>query len=194
MKSLLPELGDIKMVDINFSQYSSRYDKFKNGIVLPAFDYKQAGGALMDLGIYNINFVLGMFGMPKKVEYFPNILKKVDTSGVLVLDYGKFKVSCIAAKDCKAPLSVCIQGDKGYLKSDDASSVINTFRHVKNDGSEKTYALNKYPDCVHYHEYLNFRNIFNKKDLKKAQELNAFTLKTMKVRDEALKSGKISFK
>lgn len=194
IKSLLPELGDIKMVDINFSQYSSRYDKFKNGIILPAFDYKQAGGALMDLGIYNINFVLGLFGMPKKSEYFPNILKKVDTSGVLVLDYGKFKVSCIAAKDCKAPLSVCIQGDKGFIKSDDASSVINTFRHVRNDGSEKTYALNKYPDCVHYHEYLNFRNIFNKRDLKKAQELNAFTLKTMKVRDEALKSGKISFK
>ena len=194
MKDLLPELGDIKMVDINFSQYSSRYDKFKNGIVLPAFDYKQAGGALMDLGIYNINFVMGLFGVPKDVSYYPNMLKKIDTSGVLIMDYGRFKVSCIAAKDCRAPLNVCIQGDKGYLKSDDASSVIASFRHVKNDGSEKTYALNKHAECVHYHEYVDFKNIFNKMDLKEAQKLNAFTIKTMKVRDEALKSGKISFK
>ena len=73
----------------------------------------------MDLGIYNINFVTGLFGMPKGVSYYPNMKKGVDTSGVLVLDYGKFKVNAICAKDCKAPLLVCIQGDKGYIRSDD---------------------------------------------------------------------------
>ena len=69
IKELTEQVGEIRMVDINFSQYSSRYDKFKKGIVLPAFDRKQAGGALMDLGIYNINFTMGIFGTPKKVAY-----------------------------------------------------------------------------------------------------------------------------
>ena len=32
MKELLPRLGDIKLVALNFSQYSSRYDNFKKGI------------------------------------------------------------------------------------------------------------------------------------------------------------------
>ena len=120
------------MVDLNFSQYSSRYDKFKNGIILPAFDYKMAGGALMDLGIYNINFVVGLFGEAKKVIYYPNIKRKVDTSGLLVLDYGKFKVNSINAKDCKAPLNVCIQGDKAHIKSCESSSVLNTVCVVDN--------------------------------------------------------------
>ncbi len=194
MKKLIKDLGDIKFIDINFSQYSSRYDKFKKGITLPAFDYKQAGGALMDLGIYNINFVVGLFGEPKKVTYVPNMHKKIDTSGVLVLDYGKFKATCIAAKDCKAPLNTCIQGDKAYLKSDFASSVIESFYVVANDGTRTDYALNKEPAIPHYHEYTEFKRLFNKKDLAKAQEYNEHTLLTMKVLDKALKSGNIKFK
>ena len=104
IKELTEQVGEIRMVDINFSQYSSRYDKFKKGIVLPAFDRKQAGGALMDLGIYNINFTMGIFGTPKKVAYYANKKKGIDTSGVLVMDYGNFKVNAVCAKDCKAPL------------------------------------------------------------------------------------------
>ena len=194
IKKLLPDLGDIKMVDINFSQYSSRYDKFKKGIVLPAFDWKLAGGALMDLGIYNINFTLGLFGEPKKVEYFPNMHKKVDTSGVLVLDYGKFKVTSVAAKDCRAPLNVCIQGDLGYIKCDEASSVLEHVRLVNNAGEAKEFALNKHSDLPHYHEYVEFKRLFNQMDLAKAQEYNEHTLKTIKVLEKALKSGNISFK
>ena len=49
MKELLPRLGDIKLVALNFSQYSSRYDNFKKGIISPSFDPNNAGGALMDL-------------------------------------------------------------------------------------------------------------------------------------------------
>lgn len=194
IRSLLNKIGDIKMIDINFSQYSSRYDKFKKGIVLPAFDYKMAGGALMDLGIYNINFIVGLFGEPKKTEYFPNMHKKVDTSGILVMDYGKFKVSAVSAKDCRAPLNVCIQGDKGYIKSDDASSIIANVRLVDNDGKSQNYALNKHPEMPHYHEYVEFKKIFNNKDLKSAQKHNETTLATMKVLDQALKSAGIKFK
>ena len=193
MKELVSQLGEIKMVDINFSQYSSRYNKLKQGVVLPAFDYKMAGGALMDLGIYNINFVTGIFGEPKKVEYFPNIHKNIDTSGVLVFDYKNFKVTAIQAKDCRAPLNCCIQGDLGFIKSDEASSVIAHVKHVDNARNEKVYALNKNPEIPHYHEYKDFKEIFKSKDLVKAQEFNKHTLLTIKVLEKALASGNIKF-
>ena len=193
MVELKDSVGDIKIVDINFSQYSSRYDKFRNGIVLPAFDRKLAGGALMDLGIYNINFVVGMFGKPKKVNYFANMKKGVDTSGVLVLDYGNFKVNAVNAKDCKAPLFVCIQGDKGYIRSDDASSLLSSFYVTANDGSKKEYALNKYTDIPHYYEYREFKRLINQKDLEKAQEYNKLTLETIRVLEKALQSADINF-
>ena len=194
IKELIKTLGDIKMVDINFSQYSSRYDKFKKGVVLPAFDTKLAGGALMDLGIYNINFVVGLFGEPSKVEYFPNIHKKIDTSGVLVMDYKTFKVTSIAAKDCRAPLNVCIQGDLGFVKSDEASSVIAHIKHVDNAKKETVFALNKKADYPHYHEYVEFKRLFNELDLAKAQEYNKHTLSTIKVLEKGLQSGNIKFK
>lgn len=190
---LKEEIGEIKMVDINFSQYSSRYDKFKKGIILPALDVNMAGGALMDLGIYNINFTLGLFGAPKDVHYYANKEKGIDTSGVLVLDYGKFKVNAVCAKDCKAPLLVCIQGDKGYIRSDDASSVLKKVKLIDNAGKEKEYALNKHPDIPHYDEYVTFKKLFNEKDLDTARKFNEMTLLTMKVLDKALKSADINF-
>ena len=194
IKELLPEIGEMKMVDINFSQYSSRYDKFKKGVTLPAFNPKLAGGALMDLGVYNVHFVVGLFGEPKDVKYYANMHKKIDTSGTLVLDYGTFKATCIACKDCKAPLNTCVQGDAGYIKSDDASSVIKTIKLVKNDGTTKEFKLNKHPELTHYSEYVEFKRIYNAKDLKTAQYWNKETLKVCKVMDKALASANIKFK
>jgi len=193
IKELVKEIGEIKMVDINFSQYSSRYDKFKKGIILPAFDVKQAGGALMDLGIYNINFVVGIFGKPNKVHYFPNIHKNIDSSGVLVLDYGDFKVNAIAAKDCRAPLNVCIQGDLGFIKSDEASSVISTIKLVDNNKQETAYQLNVHPEYPHYHEYLQFKEIFENKDFETAHKFNEHTLVAIELLENALNDGGIHF-
>lgn len=104
IKEMFPQLGDIKIVTANYSQYSSRYDALKKGEVLPAFNQDMSGGALMDLNIYNINLMVTLFGTPKSVNYQANIKKGIDTSGILTLDYDSFKCVCIAAKDCKDPI------------------------------------------------------------------------------------------
>jgi len=193
IKTLIEKLGEIKMIDLNFSQYSSRYDKLKQGIVLPAFDVKQAGGALMDLGIYNINFIVGLFGEPNDVHYFPNKTMGIDTSGVLVLDYGQFKATAVIAKDCRAPLNCLIQGDLGYVKSDYASSVLEVVKHVDNAGNTTEYALNENPGIWHFHEYRDFKDMFEMKDFKTAHYYNERTLQTMRVLEKALESGDIHF-
>lgn len=102
VRELLPGLGDVKIVQLNFSQYSSRYEAFKQGNIAPVFDAAKAGGALMDLNVYNIHFVVGLFGEPKAVHYYPNMEKGVDTSGILVMEYPTFQCVCVAAKDCGA--------------------------------------------------------------------------------------------
>lgn len=45
IKYSLSEIGDIKIVNINYSQYSSRYDAFKQGEIAPAFNPEMGGGA-----------------------------------------------------------------------------------------------------------------------------------------------------
>ncbi len=111
----LDRVGDVKIVSLNYSQYSSRYDAFKAGEVLPAFDPAKGGGALMDINVYNIHFAVGLFGRPLSATYLANIVRGVDTSGILTMDYGEFKVVCVGAKDCGAPTGSFIQGDGGYI-------------------------------------------------------------------------------
>lgn len=115
IKANLAKLGDIKIVECNYSQYSSRYDAFKRGEIAPAFDPAKGGGALRDLNIYNIHLVVGLFGKPERVQYLANMERGVDTSGILIMDYGNFKAACIGTKDCSADIKSTIQGNKGSI-------------------------------------------------------------------------------
>ena len=116
LKDELPKIGNIKLIQANFSKYSSRYDEFRKGIVTPTFDKAHAGGALMDLNVYNIHFVVGLFGMPKNVQYYPNLAENgVDTSGILMMAYPNFQAVCTAAKDSTSDPFVIIQGEEGTI-------------------------------------------------------------------------------
>lgn len=139
LKEWLPEVGEVKIVSCNFSQYSRRYDRFKQGEILPVFDPKKAGGALMDLNVYNLHYVVGLFGAPKRISYLPNIERDIDTSGVLTLQYDTFQVVSIAAKDCSAPCSYVIQGTKGYLMQATPANSCGEIVLRKNDGTEKRF-------------------------------------------------------
>lgn len=71
----LAKIAPIHVVNLNYTQYSSRYDAFLEGDIQPAFDPKKDGGALMDLGIYNLHIIIKLFGKPDSVKYFPTIQK-----------------------------------------------------------------------------------------------------------------------
>ena len=50
----LKRVGTIRRYFSAYCQYSSRYDKFKEGIVLNAFRPELSNGAMMDIGVYTI--------------------------------------------------------------------------------------------------------------------------------------------
>lgn len=127
LKEVLPRVGQLKLVQANYSQYSRRYDQFKEGIIHPVFDVNKAGGALMDINVYNIHFMVGLFGQPKQVIYQANIEKGVDTSGILLLDYGTFKVVASGAKDSSSPSYFSLQGDLGEIFSQQTCARFNQF-------------------------------------------------------------------
>ena len=79
------------------------------------------------LNVYNIHFILGLFGKPDKIQYIANVERNIDTSGILTLEYPTFKCVSIGAKDCKAPVTINIQGDKGFIHSDEPANVFNNF-------------------------------------------------------------------
>lgn len=117
IKENLPKLGNLRIVSCTFCQYSSRYPALLAGKVTPIFNHTFAGGTLMDINLYNIHFVVGLFGTPKNVLFFPNRHESgVDTSGILILEYENFICQCIGAKDCDARNGVQVIGEGGYME------------------------------------------------------------------------------
>ncbi len=64
IKNELPKLGKIRRISFDYCQYSSRYDSFKSGIVLNAFNPKLKNSALADIGIYPLHMCVSLFGEP----------------------------------------------------------------------------------------------------------------------------------
>ena len=185
IKENLSQIGNIRLVECNFSQLSSRYEAFKKGIIAPVFDKNQGGGVLGDLNIYNIHFVVGLFGAPKNSEYYPNIVREVDTSGILILEYDEFKVVCIAAKDTYNNSYANIQGDKGLIK------VIGTLNEVPNYIIKNNEVEMKVNKNIHKHrmysEFKKFIDVIDNKDFDFMQKQKVHSLAVMEIFDKSRK-------
>ena len=185
IKENLSQIGNIRLVECNFSQLSSRYEAFKKGIIAPVFDKNQGGGVLGDLNIYNIHFVVGLFGAPKNSEYYPNIVREVDTSGILILEYDEFKVVCIAAKDTYNNSYANIQGDKGLIK------VIGTLNEVPNYIIKNNEVEMKVNKNIHKHrmysEFKKFIDVIDNKDFDFMQKQKEHSLAVMEIFDKSRK-------
>lgn len=192
LKEEVSKLGKIKIVSLNYSQYSSRYDAFKEGTIMPAFDVHKSGGALYDLNVYNVNFIVGLFGKPKDVSYMANIAHDIDTSGVLTLDYGSFKAVAIGAKDCGAPCVNTIQGDKGYLLVDTPVNRMTHYALGLNKEDQKTFDFDDNLHAMNY-EFKEFMRIIKEKDIEKAQQLLCISETVSEVLTKARKSAGIVF-
>ena len=192
IKKDLSLIGNVHIASCNFSQYSSRYDKFMSGEVLPVFDPEKAGGALMDLNVYNINFMVGIFGRPAEITYFANKDSGIDSSGILIMDYIRLKGSCIAAMDCKGPTSVVIQGDKGYLYSSETMNKASSFRIVLNDGTQidRTFKDDKHRL---YYEFNEFIHMVDDKNYEYAGEMLEKSVVISEIMEEARWEEKIIF-
>ncbi len=192
IKDSLLELGNIKIIQCHFSQYSSRYDAFQKGHILPVFDYQKSGGALMDLNVYNIHFVVGLFGQPLDVHYYPHIEHHIDTSGILILEYPDFQCVCIGAKDCQSPSISTIQGDQGCLCIDTPVSSLRSFQVIKNDGQ-----VHKVPDTQHphnmYDEFIAFVEMYQKRDYQRCYQMLEHSLIVCEILTKARRKAGIIF-
>ncbi|MDD2358739.1 MAG: Gfo/Idh/MocA family oxidoreductase [Thiovulaceae bacterium] len=192
LKEYLPEIGAVRIVQCNYSQYSLKYDKLLEGDLPNVFNPKYSGGTLMDLNIYNLHFVLNLFGQPKRVSYFPNLFKNgIDTSGTAILEYSGFICDCTASKDSRGRSFVTIQGEKGYIHVDGSGSLCRSI-HVSVGGRECT-VNEQAKENILYYEIFAFQEMFSLKDFSKCYESLDYTCTVMKTVEDALKSGGILF-
>ncbi|AOH48390.1 oxidoreductase [Selenomonas sp. oral taxon 920] len=192
--SALPQLGLIRLVQANFSQYSSRYERYLARDVAPAFDPVLSGGALYDLNVYNLALIVALFGRPQSASYTANIgFNGIDTSGVLTLRYDGFVATAAAAKDSSSPSFFLIQGESGWIRADGTPNELTSFTVGLRGKEPKTYALNKYEHRM-VHEFEAIREIFERKDYLRVEEGLRTSRTVMAVMEKARLVAGIQFR
>ncbi|CAM4114029.1 NAD(P)-dependent oxidoreductase [Streptococcus penaeicida] len=192
IKEWLPEIGQIKLVQSQYSQYSSRYNAFKEGKILPAFDPSKSGGALMDLNLYNLHLVLELFGQPEDSHYFPTIERGIDTNGILTLHYPDFQAFCLAAKDSKGMIGAIIQGDKGVIRTSLSPNAIGKVILEKNDGTVLEFEEDTFQNRL-LPEFTAFINAINSNDQNFYQDAMSRSLMVSKIQTKARLENGILF-
>ena len=116
MMDNLHKIGTVRRATIQYCQYSSRYDKFKKGIIENAFNPKLSNGALMDIGSYCIHFLASLFGKPEKILADSLFLENgVDGAGSVIASYGDKQAEIIYSKITDSKLPTQIQGENGCM-------------------------------------------------------------------------------
>lgn len=186
VKDSVAKVGNVKLVQSNYSKISSRYAQYLSGIILPAFDLSLAGGALYDLNIYNLHFTIGLFGKPKDAHYYPTKgYNGVDTSGIAVLEYEDFNAVCCAAKDSTSPSGFVIQGDLGTLQGKSSVSTLSEITFLDKAGSE---VLAEFDGKIKLsYELTEFVRQFENSDYDSCYEMLAHSVAVTEVVDELLK-------
>lgn len=191
LKEHLPSLGPIRMVQCNFSQYSSRYDKFLANETPNVFNPKFSGGALADINIYNLHFVMNLFGKPKRATYYPNMQRGIDTSGVLLLEYDGFQAVCVGCKDTKSHNISQIQGELGYITLNSETSRCANYSVTTKNGT--TLPSVKQNDIALFYEIKDFMRIMEEEDHEACRQLLDYSLSVMEVYEHARRKAGIHF-
>lgn len=185
------KMGKIKEVRLEYCQYSSRYDKFKAGEVMNAFDPAMKNSALADIGIYPLHFAVSLFGAPRNIVSEGVFLHNGFLgSGVSVLNYDGFDVRIEYSKIHEGENISRIICECGEIYFDKINEP--TYYTVKAaDGSAETYHAPADKSNM-VDEISAFMHICES-DSVLGEKLLAVTEKTMAAVDEIYRSLKINF-
>lgn len=120
----LHRIGVPRRYFAGYCQYSSRYDKLKEGVVLNAFEPTFSNGAMMDIGVYTLYPMIVLFGKPQKIEASGVLLPTgVDGQGAVNFQYDGLNATILYSKIADSYLPSEIQGESGNL-------LINRINHM----------------------------------------------------------------
>jgi len=112
----IKRIGAIRRYAVQFSKYSSRYDAYRRGEVLNAFNPKFSNGSLMDLGIYGLYPMITLFGQPDGVKANAVMLPSgVDGEGTVLAYYSEMEAVVSHSKISTSYVPCEIQGEDGTI-------------------------------------------------------------------------------
>ena len=74
VEDALGEIAPIRRASLRFGKYSSRYNEILAGRATNIFDCNMASGSLMDIGVYTVEPMVEIFGMPSGLTSMTTLL------------------------------------------------------------------------------------------------------------------------
>ncbi|HFU4501329.1 TPA: Gfo/Idh/MocA family protein [Streptococcus suis] len=122
--------------NFSYAKYSSKMPELLAGQTPNIFSADFSGGALMDLGVYTLYTVIGLFGRPNTARYTAQQLPStIDLSGTGQLIYNDFLVTIQAGKNITSNMPSEIYTSEGTLTLN-ACQHISSAIFTKHDGSQ----------------------------------------------------------
>jgi scyllo-inositol 2-dehydrogenase (NADP+) len=191
IKDHLELILPVRLVTINFSQYSRRYNDLLAGKMPNVFSDEFSGGALMDLGVYGIHLMVGLFGKPRGLMYVANHLSNsVDLSGNLVMKYKGFIASLVQSKNSKCDNRITIQGERGTIYVTPTASILDK---VELDMDVRTDISAKQEHESMVYTIAKIVGVVERNDVTMQQAMLAHSRDVMEVLEKARKSAGITF-
>ncbi|MEG7531693.1 MAG: oxidoreductase, partial [Hungatella sp.] len=188
--ALLPRLGTLRHVAFQYCQYSSRYDKFKEGMVMNAFNPLLSNAALMDIGVYCVHPMVKLFGMPQKISADSIFLSNgMEGMGTVIADYGAMQAVLVYSKIVNSYLPSQIEGEAGSMLIREISEPKEIELYLRN-GDHEVIKIDKKGNNMYYEIMELLRLIENGED---GSIHNQYSLYEMEVMDEVRKCAGIDF-
>ncbi|MBP1890502.1 putative dehydrogenase [Clostridium moniliforme] len=163
VKENLHKIGKIRRYFASYCQYSSRYDKYKEGIILNAFKRELSNGALMDIGVYCIHPMIALFGKPNGIVSQAVFLENgIDGQGTAMVSYGDTSGLIMYSKISDSKLPLEIQGEDGTILID--SILFKNVKIIYRNGKEEVISIKQREDDMYY-ELDEFINVINNNEI-----------------------------
>jgi scyllo-inositol 2-dehydrogenase (NADP+) len=182
----LHKIGKIRRYVASYCQYSSRYDAYKEGTVLNAFNPAFSNGSLMDIGVYCIYPMVVLFGKPHSVKATGILLESgVDGEGSILFTYEEKDAVVMYSKITNSYLPAEIQGENGSMLIDKIHTPEKVEIHYK-DGSIEDITQPQESNEMYY-EVKEFIELIQNGNFESSINSYTHSLETAEIMEEARK-------
>lgn len=190
VRNAVQEIGTVRYAVFDYCQYSSRYDAFKAGTVLNAFDPSLGNAALMDIGCYAVHVCVMLFGRPKVVRSRSVMLSNgMEGMGNAFLDYPGMQAEIVYSKITDSCTPSFILGENGAVTIEKVSQFRRVTLQLR--GGEKTVLVDERPENNMIYELADFAACVRGE--KSDEPYRRHTRMTLEVMDEIRRQNGIVF-
>lgn len=123
IEDALGEIAPIRRASLRFGKYSSRYNEILAGRATNIFDCNMASGSLMDIGVYAVEPMVEIFGMPSGLTSMTTLLDPttrqlthgpIDGCGSILASYGGGRIPS-SSRTPKLRMTCCPRRSKASV-------------------------------------------------------------------------------